>query len=524
MQRTAAIRFKSWASIAVAVMGLSACAENGPHVERHMIVDGLDATMINTVLIKGFGDTQDRAYQTPDIDTLFTAALRNLKAIDPAIRTSRANGQISIDYNEQHIGDLRAPTDSIEAWSLLAIKAIVIARKTSPLLRKADEELLYKAIFDGALGTLDGFSRYASFQEASRNRLLRDGVIGLGVRVETHPEGVQIQSIVVNGPAESAGLKINDIITHANGELLVYKPLSEVRRILDGSAGDITLTVQRPETSELLTITATRDLVTPDTVTSSVNGGVLEIGVRSFNQRTAAGVEKAVNAARREHDSKIKGIVLDLRGDPGGLLDQAIDIADLFINDGTIATLEGRHSGAHQYYAARRGDIAAGIPMAVIIDGKSASAAEVVAAALQDNRRAVVVGTSSWGKGSVQTLLRLPNGGEIALTWAHVATPRGAALHGLGLLPDVCLSGTPVSVGDVVGQVYASPSLSKDNRRLWRTPADNPATHEALRALCPAEPHPDRAVDLEVARRIVSDPVLRAMALREDSPQLDTTP
>jgi len=358
-----------------------------------------------------------------------------------------------------------------------------------------------------------------------RNRLVRSGVIGLGVRVELVKEGALIKAIVDKGPADFAGLNIDDIITHANGVPLVNLSLSEVRSRLDGVLGAIVnLTALRPGLGEPLVVTATLDPVVPETVIPTLRDGILELKVTSFNQRTAQTVQRAVAAARHESAETLKGIVLDLRGDPGGLLDQAIDIADLFLSEGTIATLHGRHPGANQFYAANAGDIAEGLPIAVIIDGKSASATEIVVAALQDNRRAVVVGTGSWGKGSVQTIRRLPNGGELTLTWAHVITPRGAALNGLGLLPNVCLSGAEAALGDAIDQVLSASPSGADARRQWQAPADTPEAHQALRAACPAEARPDRPIDLDVARRIVGDPALMATAVPDNAPQLAVKP
>jgi carboxyl-terminal processing protease len=515
---------------AVAVI-FSACASSVPDNERlysgrRIKVDGLDVSAMHAVFIKGFSEIKDRAYQEPDIDNLFLTGLDGLKTFDPDIKVTTRAGHLFLGYGEDKPVDLGAmPRNNIAGWSRATIIAVLAARKASPLVKVADEEHVYKAVFTGALSLLDPFSRYASRQDAARNRLVRDGVIGLGVRVDLVPDGALIQSIVRGGPADIAGLNINDIILTADGAALINQPLIDVRRRLDGTTGSpVQLTVRRPGEDEPLIITAVRDLIVPDTVTTTIADNVAELRIRSFNQRTAHAVERAVAAARKNTNGKLRGIVLDMRGDPGGLLDQAIEIADLFLDHGTIVTLHGRHPGAQQYYAAHRGDIAFGIPMAVIVDGKSASASEIVAAALQDNHRAAVVGTVSWGKGSVQTVLRLPNSGEIALTWARALAPRGVALHGLGLLPDVCLSGEDVAAGDVVGHMFARPFPAADMRRQWRGAPDEPAVHEELRTACPPEAHPDRTVDLDVARRIVSDPALMALAIADSAPQLAVKP
>lgn len=515
------------AALALAAM-LGGCAtpSGGGRAQPRLMIEGLDVNAVNDVLVRGFGEIKDRAFDEPDLDTMFKAGLSGLTTIDPDFAITATDNRLTVRYRNAPIKDLGQPSrGTVAAWSLATLQGLIAGRRVSRPLMEADTEAIYQAVFSGAMTALDPYSRYATRRNAMRNRLVRDGVIGLGIRFELVENGALIRSLVTEGPGEIAGLDLDDVITHANGVALTDQSVTEVRRRLDGVAGTtITLTVLRRGDPAPRTLTASLDLVVPDTVTSTLIDGVLEVRIHSFNQRTAYAVERAVTTAQRENGSAFKGIVLDLRGAPGGLLDQAIDVADLFLEAGTIATLYGRHPGANQYYSAHRGDIAEGVPMAVVIDGKSASATEIVVAALQDNKRAVVVGTNSWGKGSVQTLRRLPNGGEIALTWARILTPRGADLHGLGLMPDVCLSGTPASVGDVVDVMFSSAEASHEARRRWQQPASDDATHERLRLECPAETHAERTVDIDVARRIVTDPLLQALATLDDAPQLAVRP
>ena len=511
----------------VAVLGLTlalgACAGMPDKVRpppRQLVLDGLNLSYVNDVLVRGFTEISERAYEEPDLDKLFTTALAGLQTIDPAITTSTADDHVLVSYADQPLADIApAARADIAGWSLSTLRTVVAIRKKSPLLHAADDEAIYKALFTKALTVIDPYSRYATRQDAIRNRLVRDGVIGLGVRMELIDGGALVKAIVNDGPADIVGVKINDIITHANGVALTGQTLVQIRHRLDGTIGTkVALTIRREGEPQPLDITAALDLVVPDTVTATFSNGVLELKVASFNQRTALAVEKAVVAAR-DGSEKLKGIVLDLRGDPGGLLDQAIDIADLFLETGTIATLHGRHSGANQYYAAHPGELVPNVPLAVIVDGKSASAAEIVAAALQDNHRAAVVGTVSWGKGSVQTLRKLPNGGEMALTWSRVVVPRGVALHGLGLMPDVCTSGSSASVSEVLAAMSADTQPGSAVRREWRDAADDADLHARLRTECPAETHADHPLDLEVARKIVSDESLFVQAVHEDNVQ-----
>lgn len=507
--------------------GLTACAGDARERDmrpRSVVVDGLDIAMMAHVLKHGFTEIRDRALDAPSVDALFTHALQGLSGIEPDVRIAVDGQGLHLAYAGAPLPPMeRPPREDIDGWTKTALTAILTLRQISPLLKSADAETLYQAAFPSALKTLDPYSRYAGRDEAMRNRLLRDGIIGLGVRVVPAAGGVAIQSIVRNGPAETAGLKLDDVITHADGAPLAGLPIEEARRRLEGKADtEVRLTVRRRDAATPILVTARRDLVVPDTVVSRLIDGILELRIRSFNQRTAQSVEKAVLAGLAA--GPVQGIVLDLRSDPGGLLDQAIDLADLFLDSGTIIALRGRHPGAQQYYAAHRGDIARDVPITVVIDGRAASASEIVATALQDNARAAVVGTVSLGKGSVQTVVRLPNQGEIVLTWSRAYTPRGALLHGLGVLPDVCLSGEASTLSDTVGRIFSGDGLSDATRDGWVAPPEDGAGLEALRAACPPEAHPDRAIDLEVARRLLQDPLLYAHATQGRARQLAEKP
>ena len=517
-----------WTLLPALVLAVSGCTTM-PHPKplasrtaKHLVVDDVDVDMVNTVFIRGFGIINDRAYEAPDVNKLFIAGIEGLKTIDPALGFAVVKDKLILSYNDRPIVGLGpASKKDIQVWSITALRAILVARKYSKVMHDASEEKMYRAVFTNALTVVDPYSRYATYADAIKLRLLREGVIGLGIRLEMGDSGPHVQALIDQGPGDLAGLKLNDVIVSANGVSLSGMTLEEVRHRLDGELGAmVSLTVRRAGLPDLLTTTAALDLVVPDTVTSDFVDGVLTVKITSFNQRTAKAVERAVTAA---HESgQLKGVVLDLRGDPGGLLDQAIDVADIFLKTGTIATLHGRHPGANQFYAANNEDLSGGAPVAIVIDGKSASAAEIVAAALQDNGRAAVIGTVSWGKGSVQTLQRMPNGGEIAITWARVLAPRGIELHGLGLMPDVCLSGEPASADAAIAGIGSAASV--EIRRQWHEAADDSGVHEILRTECAPEPHPDRALDLDVARRIVSDRRLYAETLTDRTSQFALKP
>ncbi len=491
------------------------------------IIDGIDVTYMANVIREGFEEIRDRSLEQPDIDGLFTAALHELKSIDIATNVLIDDEHITIaigDGEPVRIGEV--PHGDVNLWTARSIHAVLVARRHSDKFLHADYEDYFRALFDGALSTLDRFSRYSDRKAAARNRLMRNGVMGLGVRVEAIPVGALVQAIVSDGPASSAGVLINDLIVSADGVALKDMSEQEMVRLLDGDAeGAVTLNIRRPGEKGLVTLSVKRQLIVPDTVSARVSDGIVELKIRGFNQRTSQAVEDTFNSMRAELDEPVKGLILDLRGDPGGLLDQAISLADLFLDRGSISDLRGRHPAANQSYRASRGDISDGVPMVVIVDGRAASASEILAAALQDNGRAVVVGTVTLGKGSVQTIVRLPNNGEMALTWSRAATPRGVGLHGLGILPDICLSGQVAPAREVISELFVAPNPMVDYRARWLNPPEGRQGNDmVLRGECPAETRTERTLDLEIARRIVSDPVLLSIAVPENSDQLAVSP
>jgi carboxyl-terminal processing protease len=238
------------------------------------------------------------------------------------------------------------------------------------------------------------------------------------------------------------------------------------------------------------------------------NGDIAIFRIASFNQSTTARLAEQLAEARRQAGGHLAGIVLDLRGDPGGLLDQAVSLADLFVPKGAIASTAGRHPASQQYFAASGRAVAADVPIAVLVNGGSASASEIVAAALQDLGRAVVIGSSSYGKGTVQTVLHLPNDGELILTWARLMTPSGRLLQSHGVVPTVCTSDLADDDRSVdIGLQRAGGSGSAARGRL------DEQGWARLRQSCPAR-HTKPGIDLKLAERLLADPRLYGQALQ----------
>jgi len=257
-----------------------------------------------------------------------------------------------------------------------------------------------------------------------------------------------------------------------------------------------------------------RTRIVPNTVHLSRLKNHAVIRVSSFNERTSKRIMEAMDTARWEIGEDLSGVILDLRGNLGGLLHQSIDSADLFLHSGLISLTDGRLPKSHQRFFAGKGDIAEGLPLVVLIDGASASAAEILAAALQDHGRAAVIGMSSFGKGSVQTVTTLPNGGELYITWARFVAPSGYALQRLGVMPTICTSGA----SDAVVTLNMALGSGSNNGRTMLThrrtvdPTDEAAVKE-MQDLCRWQPHASGDIDTTIAELLLDSPMLMRQSL-----------
>lgn len=496
------------------ILALAGCAGDGTPRPGARTPAQAEQEAIAAVLRTGFTEIRDKGLVENTIADLFLAGLAEIKQLDPALRFTAADGRLMLRYGELPPADVARPADGdLAGWIGATTTLFAYAQETSPLAKLADRERLYQFMFEGALSKVDAYSRYSGRSNARANRAARNGFVGIGIDYEMVPGGAIIRSVVADGPAARAGLKSDDLISAADNKSLVGLTRDGARRLIAGPPDSVVrLTVFRAGEDRALNLAIRRSLIVPRTVEATLIDGIAFLKVRSFNIRTASDVSQAVAEAKASNGGGIDGVVLDLRGDPGGLLDQAVDLSDLFLEGGTITTLTGRHPGAKQYYAAKPGDIADGKPIVVLVDGKSASAAEIAAAALADNGRALVIGTNTLGKGSVQTLIRLPNDGEIALTWAEVVSPGGYKVHGLGLLPTICTSGSDGPLAEIMEAIYRREAPWRARPVAWRAGAPDDAAAAYLRGMCPAQSRPDQYIDQALAVRVALDRALYAQA------------
>lgn len=309
-------------------------------------------------------------------------------------------------------------------------------------VEEVDDDKIFKGAINGMLASLDPHSSYLDGSSLQRLETMIDGSYsGLGLSVIMDDGAVKVISPFRGSPADKAGIKAGDYITHLDGVLYYERQLDEAVAKMRGEAGtSIRLTIFRPGRTEDFDVTVVRGVIELEPVTSELKDGVGIISVNEFSRDVGKDVNKAVKSLGKEAGGKLSGIVLDLRSNPGGSLDEAVALSDLFLIKGDIVSQRGRIASENEFFEAESmfpGDIARGTPIIVLIDAGSASASEIVAGALQDQKRAVVMGERSFGKGSVQSLIGLDRESAIKLTTARYYTPSGHSVQEGGIEPDI---------------------------------------------------------------------------------------
>ncbi|MDW8445616.1 MAG: S41 family peptidase [Acetobacteraceae bacterium] len=327
-----------------------------------------------------------------------------------------------------------------ETYRLLSLFGDVFERIRAEYVEPVNDREVIEAAINGMLQSLDPHSAYMNPRTFRDMQVQTRGEFGgLGIEVTQENGFVKVISPIDDTPAARAGVKPGDLITHIDGRTVQGLTLNEaVERMRGPPRTEIRLTIRREGVSQPIHMTIVRDVIRIQSVRSRlIDDDVGYIRITSFNEQTDQGLRRAVQQLRTQAGIRLRGLVLDLRNNPGGLLDQAVAVSDDFLEQGEIVSTRARRAEDAQRYNARPGDIAAGLPIVVLINGGSASASEIVAGALQDHRRAVVIGTRSFGKGSVQTVMPLPGNGAIRLTTARYYTPSGRSIQATGIEPDV---------------------------------------------------------------------------------------
>ena len=331
-----------------------------------------------------------------------------------------------------------AQKNTSETYRQLDFFGDVFERVRADYVKKVGDEDLIESAINGMLTSLDPHSSYMSPKRFKDMQVQTRGEFGgLGIEVTMENGFVKVVSPIDDTPAFRAGLKSGDYITHLDDSpvqgLTLSKAVEKMRGLVNS---DLKLTIRR-EGREPFDVTITRAVIKVRSARWRTEGDIGYLRLTSFTEQSDAGIANGMKKIKEKLGDKLKGVVLDLRNNPGGLLDQAIKVSDAFLNRGEIVSTRSRRADDAQRFNAKKGDLAENLPIVVLINGGSASASEIVAGALQDHRRAVILGTQSFGKGSVQTIIPLSGHGAIRLTTAHYYTPSGRSIQAKGITPDI---------------------------------------------------------------------------------------
>src|SRR6266567_203786 len=359
-----------------------------------------------------------------------------------------AAGAIFLFTVHQGVGAASSNTSNTsDSYKQLDLFGDVFELVRANYVDEASDESLVEGAINGMLTALDPHSNYLNSKNFNDMKVQTRGEFGgLGIEVSMENGLVKVVSPIDDTPAAHAGLKPGDLITHLDGNPVQGLTLPEaVDRMRGPVNSDINLTIRR-ESKEPFDVKLTRAIIKIQSVRSHIESkNIGYVRITSFNEQTDVGLANAMKSLRQQADNKLIGVILDLRNNPGGLLDQAVAVSDAFLDKGEIVSTRGRRSDDAQRYNARPGaKPASGLPIAVLINGGSASASEIVAGALQDHHRAILLGTRSFGKGSVQTIIPLAGHGAMRLTTARYYTPSGRSIQAKGIDPDIVVEAAKI--------------------------------------------------------------------------------
>ncbi|MCF7698512.1 S41 family peptidase [Loktanella sp. M215] len=389
----------------------------------------------------------------------------------------------------QFAGPLLAQTASSESsvYEQLDLFGDIFERIRQGYVEDVDDKKLIEAAINGMLTSLDPHSSYLSEDDAKDMQVQTKGEFGgLGLEVTQEEGWVKVVSPIDGTPAAAAGMMAGDYITAVDGENVLGLTLDEALKLLRGPVGsEVVVTVVRGDKPEPFDVSIVRDTIKLTAVRARTEGKAVVLRVTTFNAQTFPNLEEGLKKQIDEAGgvANVDGIVLDLRNNPGGLLNQAVFVSDAFLEGGEIVSTRGRNSAESDRYNATAGDLAQGLPMVVLINGGSASASEIVAGALQDHRRAIVVGTKSFGKGSVQTVVPLQGNGAMRLTTARYYTPSGRSIQNLGISPDIIVEQPAPLPADATEEEDTSANKMRSEADLRGTLSNDSLTADEIKQI-----------------------------------------
>jgi carboxyl-terminal processing protease len=349
---------------------------------------------------------------------------------------------VSLSIGSGVLADRESGSDSLP-WEEARLLAEVLERVRQDYVEPVDDTVLIESAVRGMITDLDPHSQFLDADEYDEIRVSTTGnYSGVGLEVDIDDGIVSVVAPIEGAPAERAGIKSGDIIFSIDGAVVDKANAANTVGRMRGKPGtEVIIGVVRGDADEPIDFKLVRSHVRVRSVRSEMlESGFGYIRITHFSESTANDLRKVIGEIKRDSSGKLKGIVLDLRDNPGGVLEAAVEVADAFLDSGLIVTASGRGQDSNFRHQAGSGDMTGGAPLVVLVNSGSASASEIVAGALQDNDRATIVGRNTYGKGSVQTVMPLSNGRAIKLTTSYYFTPSGVSIHGLGITPDVMLN------------------------------------------------------------------------------------
>ena len=387
-------------------------------------------------------------------------------------------------FSTQMVGTLIAQEgrNTASVYEQLDLFGDIFERIRENYVEDVDEAALIEAAINGMLISLDPHSSYLPPRDFDSMQVQTRGEFGgLGIEVTQEDGFVRVITPMDDTPAMEAGVEAGDFITHVDGEALLGLTLEQAVDLMRGPVGsEIIVTIVRDGAEEPFDVTIVRDVIRLTVVRHRLEGNTAILRVSTFNDQTYPNLEEGLNEMMAEVGGaeNLNGVVLDLRNNPGGLLTEAIRVTDAFLEQGEIVSTRGRNPEDGERYNATAGDLINGMPLVVLINGGSASASEIVAGALQDHRRAVVVGTNSFGKGSVQSIMPLAGDGAMRLTTSLYYTPSGRSIQALGVAPDIL-----VEQRDPVETPEEDEDVSRNEASLRGAIENSSLTEDELRQL-----------------------------------------
>lgn len=466
-----------------------------------------DMLMVKSVISTALQFLQPRTLEAHSYRDFTLWGLASLSALDPSLSFDSRGANIQLLSGQTSLLSRPAPTEgSADDWAQIAVDFLDTARAHSLAVRTTSREELVQAFFDELFNHLDPYSRYIGPTSATSDRAARvGGEADIGVSLGQSGRYLVISAINANGTAWTAAIDTGDRLLSVNNRLTAGKTPETVMEWLRGEEDTpVVLRLLTPGQRRARTVTLRRAKTPPETVFAFASGSIVVLRVTAFSSDTAEEMSQYLDQAVQ--DTHLKGLIIDLRGNRGGVLQQAVTAAALLLDRGVAAVTSGRDAQANHIWAVQGGDMTNGLPIAILVDGRTASAAEILAAALADHRRAVVIGSATLGKGLVQTVAQLPDEGELFVTWSRVIAPLRWPLQGLGVMPQVC---TSLGAADVEknlhdlaeGQVANQAAITASRNARFPIPVSQIMS---IRKTCPAALGTDR--DVNVARNVLENP------------------